>query len=338
MSSWTPSSTSTRICATSTDIFDRALDARRGDACLTQIPLARLHESSGKVREMYGARRRPPADGGLRPDLGLRRRAADADPGQGPGADGHLRASGSSRPRGIVPNHLISADRATFPGEAGAAPDLRRPVDARAPADDAAGRVHRARLPRRLGLEGLRRTGAVCGIALPPGLREAERLPEPIFTPSTKADRGPRREHRRRRAGSTWSARSALERLERTRRSTLYTYAAEHAREPAGIILADTKFEFGLDDDGELRADRRGADARLVALLAGRRLRARRRASRASTSSTCATGCATPAGTRRRPAPELPAEVVEGTAARYVEAYERITGEPFDALPERHGT
>ncbi len=97
-----------------------------------------------------------------------------------------------------------------------------------------------------------------------------------------------------------------------------------------GIILADTKFEFGLDADGTARARRRGAHARLVPLLARRRVRARRRRSRRSTSSSCATTARRSAGTRRDPGPELPDDVVAGTRARYVEAFERLTGIAFD--------
>ena len=82
------------------------------------------------------------------------------------------------------------------------------------------------------------------------GLRESDRLPEPIFTPATKADDGPRREHRRdaggrarrRRSASTRSSGSSL---------ALYRFAAEHAA-ARGILIADTKFEFGLDADGRL--------------------------------------------------------------------------------------
>src|SRR3954447_21995434 len=93
------------------------------------------------------------------------------------------------------------------------------------------------------------RTGAVSGIPLPEGLRESERLPEPIFTPSTKAEGG-------RDETISFDATVELvgrERADELRRVSLalYTRAAEHARE-RGIILADTKFEFGLGPDGGL--------------------------------------------------------------------------------------
>ena len=106
-----------------------------------------------------------------------------------------------------------------------------------------------------------------------PGSSESDRLPEPIFTPATKAQSGHDENIDARRPRPSSSAPSAGPRSRRWRsRST--RFASEHA-EARGIILADTKFEFGLDRDGTLVARRRGADARLVALLAGRRVRRR---------------------------------------------------------------
>ena len=109
----------------------------------------------------------------------------------------------------------------------------------------------------------------------------------------------------------------------------IYKRGAEHAAE-RGIILADTKFEFGSSPGRRDRARRRGADPGLLALLAGRRLRARARRSPPSTSSTCATTPTRSAGTTPPPGPELPDEVVENTRAKYVEAYERITERKLD--------
>ena len=119
-------------------------------------------------------------------------------------------------------------------------------------------------------------TGAVSGIELPAGLRESEQLPEPIFTPSTKADVGHDEAIDFERAVELVGDRALMERV-RDVSLELYSFAAEHARE-RGVILADTKFEFGLDDGRRAGARRRGADAGLLALLAGRRLRAGRRA------------------------------------------------------------
>src|SRR3989442_11827405 len=93
--------------------------------------------------------------------------------------------------------------------------------------------------------------GSVCGIALPPGLRESDRLPEPIFTPATKAELG---EHDENvdfdRAAEIVGDRPLLEELRRLTLE-LYSLAADHARE-RGIVLADTKFEFGRDREGRI--------------------------------------------------------------------------------------
>ena len=116
-------------------------------------------------------------------------------------------------------------------------------------------------------------TGAVSGIELPAGLRESERLPEPLFTPSTKADvghdeaidfEGAVRADRRPRAG-----RAGPRRLDRALR-----VRGRRTRARSGIILADTKFELGLDADGTLTLGDEVLHAGLVALLARRRLRA----------------------------------------------------------------
>jgi phosphoribosylaminoimidazole-succinocarboxamide synthase len=93
-------------------------------------------------------------------------------------------------------------------------------------------------------------TGAVCGIALPPGLKLAERLPAPLFTPATKAAIGEHDENIafaqvERQIGASLAARV------RDTAIALYNFAAEHARS-RGIIIADTKFEFGVDDAGRL--------------------------------------------------------------------------------------
>ena len=95
-----------------------------------------------------------------------------------------------------------------------------------------------------------REQGAVCGIELPPGLRESDRLPEPIYTPSTKAEEG---HDEAIDFEATVELAGSRELAERLRDTTLAVYnaVAAHALE-RGVILADTKFEFGLDEDGEL--------------------------------------------------------------------------------------
>ena len=120
-------------------------------------------------------------------------------------------------------------------------------------------------------------TGAVCGIELPSGLSESEQLPEPIFTPATKAELGDHDENVDfDRAAEIVGDRALLEELRRLSLA-IYDHGARHARE-RGIILADTKFEFGAPPGRDDRARRRGAHARLLALLAGGRLRAGSRA------------------------------------------------------------
>ncbi|MEA2136870.1 MAG: phosphoribosylaminoimidazole-succinocarboxamide synthase, partial [Solirubrobacteraceae bacterium] len=94
-------------------------------------------------------------------------------------------------------------------------------------------------------------TGAVAGIALPEGLRDSERLPEPIFTPSTKADVGHDETIDFDRAAEIVGDRAVMERL-RELSIALYGFAAEHAAS-RGVILADTKFEFGRDAAGVIR-------------------------------------------------------------------------------------
>ena len=100
------------------------------------------------------------------------------------------------------------------------------------------------------GWKDYRRTGALCGIALPQGLREADKLAEPLFTPSTKAELGAHDENI---SFAKMVDLIGAETAEKVRDTSLaiYTLAREHA-ETRGIIVADTKFEFGLDDDGEL--------------------------------------------------------------------------------------
>jgi phosphoribosylaminoimidazole-succinocarboxamide synthase len=170
-------------------------------------------------------------------------------------------------------------------------------------------------------------TGAVAGIELPAGLRDSEQLPEPIFTPSTKAEVGHDETIDFDRAAEIVGDRGVMERL-RDLSIELYSTAAEHAAE-RGVILADTKFEFGFDADGVLRV----GDEVLTP-----------DSSRFWPADTYEVGRAQPsfdkqyvrdwaAGTgwdKTPPAPAIPDDVVAGTRQRYVEAYERITGQSFD--------
>jgi phosphoribosylaminoimidazole-succinocarboxamide synthase len=175
-------------------------------------------------------------------------------------------------------------------------------------------------------------TGAVSGIELPDGLRESERLPEPIFTPSTKADVGHDEAIDFDQAAELVGDRALMERV-RDVSIELYSFASEHARE-RGVILADTKFELGLDDNDELVV----GDEVLTpdssrywpvdSYEVGQ--------GQPSFDKQYVRDWASQSGwDKRPPAPEIPQDVVAGTRARYVEAYELITGEPFAAWLEQ---
>jgi phosphoribosylaminoimidazole-succinocarboxamide synthase len=228
---------------------------------------------------------------------------------------------------GIMPNHLLTTSVDGLPGEFAAA------------ADELRGRSMVCRratvLPVELivrgylagsGWKDYGRTGGVCGIPLPAGLRESDRLPEPIFTPSTKAEVG----HDENISFDQMVALVGAPRAEEARDKALalYRFAAATA-ENAGIIVADTKFEFGIVDDGPMilidevltpdssrfwdvssyepgRAqdsyDKQYVRDYLEALDWG----------------------------KTYPGPELPAEVVAGTRKKYTDAFERITGGSFE--------
>jgi phosphoribosylaminoimidazole-succinocarboxamide synthase len=175
-------------------------------------------------------------------------------------------------------------------------------------------------------------TGSVSGIELPPGLRESERLPTPLFTPSTKADEGHDEAIDFERSAELVGDRDLMAKV-RDVSIELYRFGADHARE-RGVILADTKFEFGLDDDGELVV----GDEVLTP-----------DSSRYWPADGYQPGHGQPsfdkqyvrdwaAGSgwdKAPPAPALPDDVVQGTRRRYIEAYELITGEPFAAWTSR---
>jgi phosphoribosylaminoimidazole-succinocarboxamide synthase len=176
-------------------------------------------------------------------------------------------------------------------------------------------------------------TGGVCGIELPEGLRESERLPEPIFTPATKADVGDHDENVDfDRAAEIVGDRPLLEELRRLS-IAIYERAADHARE-RGIVLADTKFEFGRRADGTivLGDEVLTPDSSRFWPAAGYEPGR----GQPSFDKQYVRDWASASGwDKTPPAPELPADVVEGTRRRYLEAYERITGEPFDRWLER---
>ncbi len=151
----------------------------------------------------------------------------------------------------VVPNHLLSIDLRDFPEPFRSKPEIF------------AGRSMLVRKTKPLTVECVvrgylsgsgwndyRKTGAVCGIALPAGLRESEKLPEPVFTPSTKAEQGTHDENITfdevvRELGKDLAQRVSDLTIE------LYRRGAEYAL-TRGIIIADTKFEFGIDEKGDL--------------------------------------------------------------------------------------
>jgi phosphoribosylaminoimidazole-succinocarboxamide synthase len=171
-------------------------------------------------------------------------------------------------------------------------------------------------------------TGRVCGVELPMGLLESDRLSEPIFTPATKAELG---EHDENIDFDTMAGLVGGDLAERVRTSALRLYAAAASvTETAGILLADTKFEFGIDpttgellliDEALTPDSSRFWDAALYA--PGR--------PQASFDKQYVRDWLDAAGwDRTAPGPALPDEVVAGTRARYIEAYERITGASFE--------
>jgi phosphoribosylaminoimidazole-succinocarboxamide synthase len=176
-------------------------------------------------------------------------------------------------------------------------------------------------------------TGAVCGIELPDGLRESERLPEPIFTPATKAEIGDHDENVDfDRAAEIVGDRPLLEELRRLS-IAIYERAAHHARE-RGIVLADTKFEFGRRADGTIVLGDEVLTPDSSRFWPADGYEPGR--GQPSFDKQYVRDWASASGwDKSPPAPEIPEDVVAGTRARYLDAYERITGEPFDRWLER---
>jgi phosphoribosylaminoimidazole-succinocarboxamide synthase len=171
-------------------------------------------------------------------------------------------------------------------------------------------------------------TGAVSGIELPPGLRESQKLPTPIFTPSTKADEGHDEAIDLEQAADILGDRDLAGRL-RDISIALYSFAADQAAQ-RGVILADTKFEFGLDADGRLVL----GDEALTPDSSRYWPVADYEPGHGQPSfdkQYVRDWAASTGWDKAPPAPQIPADVVAGTRAKYVEAYEIVTGEPFDA-------
>jgi phosphoribosylaminoimidazole-succinocarboxamide synthase len=227
----------------------------------------------------------------------------------------------------LVPHHLISMDVDAFPAAARRHADVLR------------GRTMLARLTRPIPIECVARgylsgsgwkeyqkTGAVCGISLPQGLSESDRLPEPIFTPATKADTG----HDVNISFEEAAAAVGADLMHRLKALTLEIYrrGCEHA-ESKGIIIADTKFEFGLVGDGDPLTDIVLIDEVLTP-----------DSSRFWPRESYRPGHGVPSfdkqfvrdyleeihWNKQPPVPTLPDEVVQRTRAKYVEAFRLLSG------------
>jgi phosphoribosylaminoimidazole-succinocarboxamide synthase len=169
-------------------------------------------------------------------------------------------------------------------------------------------------------------TGAVSGHVLPEGLRESERLPEPIFTPSTKAQTGHDENITKEQAGNLVGS-DTLEKVERLS-IALYTFVSEHAA-ARGIILADTKLEFGVDERGNLvLADEVFTPDSSRFWPADEYEPGRGQPS--FDKQFVRDYCETLGWDKTYPGPELPDDVVSATRAKYVQAFERLTGISFD--------
>jgi phosphoribosylaminoimidazole-succinocarboxamide synthase len=222
----------------------------------------------------------------------------------------------------IVPNHLTD-----YPLERAVAD-----ANERAPLIDRSMIVRRLRaLPIEAVVRGYligsgwldyQKTGAVCGIALPPGLSQADRLPEPIFTPATKAEQGAHDENIPYERVVSLIGRGLAEQVRATALA-LYQFAADYAL-TRGIIIADTKFEFGVDEAGRLTL----IDEALTP-----------DSSRFWPVDTYRPGTSPPSfdkqfvrdyletldWNKRAPGPQLPAGIIEKTSLKYAEALRRLT-------------
>jgi len=178
-------------------------------------------------------------------------------------------------------------------------------------------------------------TGKVSGIELPAGLEESEQLPKPIFTPSTKADVGHDEAIDFERAAELVGDRDLMRRVADVS-IELYSFAAQHARS-SGVILADTKFEFGLDESGELIVGDEVLTPDSSRYWPAEDFQVGR--GQPSFDKQYVRDWASASGWNKLPpAPAIPDDVVAGTRARYVEAYERITGENFQEWLDRTET
>ncbi len=284
--------------------------------------------ASGKVRDIYGDPAHPDRLLLLASDRVSTYDAVHPTevPGKGAVLTG-LTAFWLKQTEGLIPNHLVSVTQGV-------------PAEAR-------GRGMVVKKLTMLGVEAVVRgylsgsawtdyqaSGTVSGIRLPAGLRESDKLPHPIFTPSTKADAGHDEAIDFDTAVALIGDPELTERLAEVAVS-IYSFAAAHAA-GHGIILADTKFEFGLDEHGVLTLG-----DEVCTPDSSRFWPADDYAPggpQASFDKQFVRDWATATGwDKLPPAPAIPADVVTRTQQKYVEAYERITGQPFSTWLEKTG-
>lgn len=226
----------------------------------------------------------------------------------------------------IVPNHMISIDTADMP-EFFRKPEFEgRSMEAKKLKMIPVECIVRGYITGS-GWENYQETGKVCGISLPSGLQECQKLPQPIFTPSTKAPVGEHDQNISIEEGVAWlephfpgKGRQYMEELSRLTLA-LYEKCAAYALEK-GIIIADTKFEFGLNEAGEivLGDEMLTPDNSRFWPLAG-----------------YAAGKSQPSYDkqfvrdylRAHPGDSLPQDIIDKTIGKYIEAYELLTGKPF---------
>jgi phosphoribosylaminoimidazole-succinocarboxamide synthase len=237
-----------------------------------------------------------------------------------------------ARTRDVVANHLRSADRRDFPGVFRDEPSLAgRSMLVRRADVIPMECVARGYLSGS-GWKQYRETGSVCGIPLPDGLAESDRLPEPVFTPTTKAGAG-HDEPLTPSEAIELVGRGLYERLKELS-LTLYERAAALLAD-RGILLADTKFEFGFAGGELLLVDEvlTPDSSRFWPADAYRPGGPQPSFDKQYVRDWLEAG----GWDKRPPGPELPPEVAAQTALRYREAYERITGERFDHYRQRMG-
>jgi phosphoribosylaminoimidazole-succinocarboxamide synthase len=276
------------------------------------MPEAALHVGSGKVRELYAL-----DDDRLLLVASDRISTFDVIlpteiPDKGRVLTG-LSGFWFGRTSDLVPNHLLALR------EDGRSTECKRlemlPIEC----------VVRGHLAGS-GWKDYRATGKVCGHELPEGLVESQQLPRPIFTPATKAETG-HDENIDRTAAVALIGEERFDEVEATALA-LYSFVSDYARE-RGIILADTKLEFGIDEDGRLVLGDEAFTPDSSRFWPAAEFRPGTTPP-SYDKQFVRDYCESLGWDKRSPGPELPEQVVTGTRARYVEAFEHLTGIAFD--------